>query len=178
MEKEPLVEEGKPRLPWETPDAQKRMKATEALLQQMGLGAPRVAEGYYGMHQLLAAVTREPAMVITPQEAQMVGEQVYRCIVLYDLVWLLKYTPLVMLAMSIGMVEGNTVRRVRAHRAERRGPVRVRPEVVPPPEEEAPEEPSPPAPNGRPPVDPETLRQMFGTPGVDPVGEPLEEDLD
>lgn len=182
----PLVEEGRPRLPWDTDDARKRMKDTEALLQQMGFTPAKTAESFYGLHQMLAVMMREPALVIQPQEAQLVGEQLYRCIVLYDLVWLLKYAPVLMLVSSVGIVEGNTIRRVRAARATRRGPERERP-APPSMQEAAPAgaEPGGPTEEGwePPPADnglatAEASRSILQMPGVDATGEPVGEQLD
>lgn len=167
----PLVEAGHPRLPWEQPDAKKRMAETEALLKSMGITPERAAESYAGMHALLAGMMREPAMMITREESVMVGEQLYRVIVLYDLVWLLKYMPIFMLATSVGIVETNTVRRVRAARAERQVLRRPR-EPEPGPLQEEPQEEAPDVPsdhNGR--ATAEAMRDLLQTPGVDATGE-------
>lgn len=184
----PLVDEGKPRLPWDTNDSRKRMKETEALLAQMGITPAKTAESFYGLHQMLAIMVREPALAVQPQEAQLVGEQLYRVIVLYDLVWLLKYMPIMMLVSSVGIVEGNTIRRVRAARAARRGPERARP-APPSMQEAAPSGAEPGGPAGEdgwaPPTESdnghataEASRSILHMPGVDATGEPLGEVLD
>jgi hypothetical protein len=147
------------------------MEETKALLKVMGLSPDKVSQGYYGMHQLLAGLMREPAMVITPQEAQMVGEQLYNAIVLYDLVWLLRYAPLFGLVVSVGMVESNTVRRVREARRLRTAPPPSGPPQAPPPEMAEGWAPPAQETNGK--GTAEATREVLAEPGVDPTGELL-----
>jgi len=74
----------------------------------------RIARGLEGLHRVADLFL--PGAAITRQEADLMGEAIYEVIQEYDLSWLLKYLPVINLAITVAMVEYPVFLRVKANR--------------------------------------------------------------
>ena len=71
--------------------------------------ASDISQQFYGLHQLLATVTRDPALAITQESADSVGVAAYDVIEEYDLWWIFAQFPVVGLVLAIVMAEAPIV---------------------------------------------------------------------
>ena len=73
------------------------------------LTATDLSQQFYGLHQLLATVTRDPALAVTQESADSVGVAAYDVIEEYDLWWIFAQGPVVWLVLAIVMAEAPIV---------------------------------------------------------------------
>ena len=73
------------------------------------LTATDLSQQFYGLHQLLATVTRNPALAVTQESADSVGVAAYDVIEEYDLWWIFAQVPIVGLILAIVMAEAPIV---------------------------------------------------------------------
>ena len=71
--------------------------------------ASDISQQFYGLHQLLATVTRDPALAITQESADSVGVAAYDVIEEYDLWWIFAQVPIVGLILAIVVAEAPIV---------------------------------------------------------------------
>ena len=65
------------------------------------LTATDLSQQFYGLHQLLATVTRDPALAVTQESADSVGVAAYDVIEEYDLWWIFAQVPIVGLIVAL-----------------------------------------------------------------------------
>ena len=63
--------------------------------------ASDISQQFYGLHQLLATVARDPALAVTQESADSVGVAAYDVIEEYDLWWLFELAPIVGLILAL-----------------------------------------------------------------------------
>lgn len=63
--------------------------------------ASDISQQFYGLHQLLATVARDPALAVTEEAANSVGVAAYDVIEEYDLWWLFAQVPVVGLVLAL-----------------------------------------------------------------------------
>ena len=63
--------------------------------------AADLGQQFYGLHQLLATVARDPALAVTQESADSVGVAAYDVIEEYDLWWLFAQVPIVGLILAL-----------------------------------------------------------------------------